>query len=133
MRWLRSAVRVVPNPRAPNEDGRSWRYTLHITGCGLPGFRRTLAVQRDPKTLPTVGSNPWSRYYANRAMTYNRYPAELVCPLTVVQDTRYKIQEALFNVGLHMNLITSAHLRYFAINKCKATIHKTKNCTEYLK
>ena len=37
----------------------------------------------------------------------------------------YKIQEALFNVGLHMNLITLAHLSYFPTNKCKATRHKT--------
>ena len=37
-----------------------------------------------------------------------------------LQDTRYKIQEALFNVGLHVNLITLAHLSYFPTNKCKA-------------
>ena len=41
------------------------------------------------------------------------------------QDSRYKIQEALFNVGLHVNLITLAHLSYFPTNKCKATRHKT--------
>ena len=39
----------------------------------------------------------------------------------VVQDTRYKIQEALFNVGLPVNLITLAHLSDFPTNKCKAT------------
>ena len=38
--------------------------------------------------------------------------------------TRCNIQEALFNVGLHINLITLAHMRYFPTNKCKATIHK---------
>ena len=45
--------------------------------------------------------------------------------------TRYKIQEALFNAGLHDNLITLAHLSYFPTNKCKATRHKKH--TEYLK
>ena len=38
---------------------------------------------------------------------------------------RYKIQEASFNVGLHVNLITLAPLSYFPTNKCKATRHKT--------
>ena len=47
------------------------------------------------------------------------------------QDTRYKIQEALFNVGLHENLITLAHLSYFPTNKCKATKHTEH--TEYFK
>ena len=37
----------------------------------------------------------------------------------------YKIQEALFNVGLHENLITLAHLSYFPRNKCRTTKHKT--------
>ena len=41
------------------------------------------------------------------------------------QDTRHKTQEALFNVGLHVNLITLAHLSYFPTNKCKATRHNT--------
>ena len=39
-------------------------------------------------------------------------------------DTRYKIQEALVNVGLHVNLITLAYLSYFLSNKCNATRHK---------
>ena len=43
----------------------------------------------------------------------------------------YKIQEALFNVGLNVNLITLAHLSYFPTNKCKAIKHKKH--TEYLK
>ena len=31
----------------------------HLTGWGMPSLRRAVAVQWDPKTLPTVGSNPW--------------------------------------------------------------------------
>ena len=33
-----------------------------------------------------------------------------------IYDGRYKKQEALFNVGLHDNLITLAHLSYFLTN-----------------
>ena len=39
----------------------------------------------------------------------------------VVTNTRYKIQEALFDVGLHVNFRALAHLSYFPTNKCKAT------------
>ena len=42
-----------------------------------------------------------------------------------VACTRYNTQEALFNFGLHVNLITLAHLSYFPTNKCKATRQKT--------
>ena len=46
----------------------------------------------------------------------------------------YKIQEALFNVGLHENFITLAHLSYFPTNKCKATRHtNVKQHAMYLK
>ena len=41
------------------------------------------------------------------------------CGVSALCDNkRYKIQEALFNVGLHENLITFAHLSYFPTNKC---------------
>jgi len=35
-----------------------------------------------------------------------------------------KLQEALFDVGLHVNFRALAHLSYFPINKCKATRHE---------
>ena len=46
----------------------------------------------------------------------------------------YKIQEAICNVGSHVNFITLVHLRYFPANKCKATRHKNvKETKQYLK
>ena len=39
-------------------------------------------------------------------------------------SSHHKIQEALFNVGLHDNFIMLAHLSYFPTNKFKATRHK---------
>ena len=35
VRWLRSAVRIVPNLYAPNEDGRPWRGSALLAG-GCP-------------------------------------------------------------------------------------------------
>ena len=40
LRWLRSAVRMIPNPHAPNEDGRPWRgSTIQAGGCPALGVR----------------------------------------------------------------------------------------------
>ena len=44
--------------------------------------------------------------------------------LAVATPVKIQLQEALFNVGLHENLITLAHLSYFPTNKCKATRQK---------
>ena len=51
-------------------------------------------------------------------MEYNY--AQIDRETLAIQDTR-----SLFNVGLHVNLITLAHPSYFPTNKCKVTRHKT--------
>ena len=42
----------------------------------------------------------------------------------VAKTGRYKIQEALFNVGSHVNFITLAHLTYFPTNKRLTALHR---------
>ena len=49
------------------------------------------------------------------------------CINVVYKYSHAHIQEAMFNVGVRVSLITLAHLSYFPTNKCKAAIHKNVN------
>ena len=117
-------------------------FIIHVSASFTYADRRR--DQSPPDCMVHVYTNDRNCHPANTQRVPRRHhhrPLEMShvlrpCPIGVCVSldrrrsklpvaTRYTILEALFNVGLHDNLITLAHLSYFPTNKCKATRHKT--------